>query len=153
MHAGYVACIFNYSIPILNPTHKACYDIGLLYLPLELHELVLDGENHSFFQLYTNQSKEKVDLGTRWNDKHIEPDSTETLLYRYSHYYSQRLKIDDSVCPYNIPYGAYISQVFNFANSRILNRLRNLFQRKFLTATVQYMSSAHVHEIISTKFF
>lgn len=67
---------------------------SLLYLPLELHQLVQDGENHSFFQLYMNHSKEKVDLGTRWNDKHIDPDSTETLLYRYyTPYYSQWLKL------------------------------------------------------------
>ena len=49
----------------------------------ELHSFVENGENHLFFQLYTNQSTEKVDLGTRWFDRHIEPDSTETLLYRY----------------------------------------------------------------------
>lgn len=62
---------------------------------------MLNGEDHSFFQLYTNQPNEKVDLGTRWNDKHIEPDSTETLLYRY--YYlipPSEVEIDSSVCPY-----------------------------------------------------
>ena len=46
-----------------------------------------------FFQLYTNQSMEKVDLATRWFDKHIEPDSTETLLYRYRHVYILGIRI------------------------------------------------------------
>ena len=73
-------------------------------LCIGLHELVECGENHQFFHLYTNQPKEKVDLGTRWYDKHAQPEPrieadggsmwyempsepgrTDTLLYRYVH--------------------------------------------------------------------
>ena len=54
-----------------------------LLLSPELHRFAEDKESHTFFQLYTNQSTEKVDLGKRWNDKRIEPDGTVTLLYRY----------------------------------------------------------------------
>ena len=67
-----------------------------------LHECVESRESHQFFQLYNNQSKEKVDLSTRWYDRRVssgpsiaedsgtvwysvppEPGSTETLLYRW----------------------------------------------------------------------
>ena len=74
-----------------------------------LHGFIENGKEHQFFQLYTNQPREKVDLGSRWYDKCLKPESpaggriaddsgtlwydsppepskTETLLYRWGFY-------------------------------------------------------------------
>ena len=55
------------------------------------------------------------------------------------------------MCVLEIPYGAYILQVFNFANFANFDSSVKFISVKILTATVQYMSSVRVREIISTK--
>ena len=49
-----------------------------------------------------------------------------------------------------IPYGAYISWAFNFAN---FESFVKFISAKILTAMVRYMSSTCIHEIISMNFF
>ena len=60
--------------------------------------------------------------------------------------WAKTLAHENKVC---IQYGAYISQVFNFAN---FESFVKFISAKILTATVRYMSSARVRETISTKF-
>lgn len=47
----------------------------------DLHEMVQSRKKQAFYQVYTNLPREKVDLGTRWNDLIKERGSSETLLY------------------------------------------------------------------------